>query len=109
VHFLTVENGSDYIPFRTILLCENADHLMAYLKKQGVVVRTFFYPLHRQPCFAYLGRDREGTLDLSDANYPNAVFGFEHGVSLPIFPTLTEEQVCFICASIKDFYAAIAS
>jgi perosamine synthetase len=109
VHFLTVEYGSDYIPFRTILLCENADHLMAYLKKQGVVVRTFFYPLHRQPCFAYLGRDRGGTLDLSDANYPNAVFGFEHGVSLPIFPTLTEEQVCFICASIKDFYAAITS
>jgi perosamine synthetase len=106
VRFLTVESGSDFIPFRMLLLCENAHHLMPYLSEHGIQVRTFFYPLHRQPCFAHLGRDRGGALDLSDASYPNATLGYEHGISLPIFPTLTEEQVCFICATIKDFYGS---
>ena len=108
VRFLTVEPGSDYIPFRMILLCEKSHHLMPYLGEHGIQVRTFFYPLHRQPCFANLGRDRGGTLDLSDASYPNAVLGYEHGISLPIFPALTEEQVCFICTAIKEFYASAA-
>lgn len=109
VNFLTVEPGSDFIPFRAILLCEHARRLMAYLIEHGIQVRTFFYPLHRQPCFAHLGRDEGGALDLRDTNYPNAVFGYEHGISLPIFPTLAEEQVGYICATIEDFYSATVS
>ena len=109
VHFLAIEPGSDFIPFRTILICENAHLLMAHLIERGVQVRTFFCPLHRQPSFAYLDKERGGVLDLDDAHYPNAVFGYEHGISLPIFPALTEDQVCYIAATIRDFYVASAN
>jgi perosamine synthetase len=104
VHFLSIEPGSDFVPFRMVLLCKKAHHLITYLSERGVQGRTFFYPLHQQPCFAYLDRMNGGILDLRDAVYPNAIFGYEHGILLPIFPTLSEEQVCCICAIIRDFY-----
>jgi len=104
VHFLAIEPDSDYIPFRVILICDNAHQLIAHLIERGIQARTFFYPLHKQPCFAFLSREAGGPLDLRDALYPNASFGYEHGLSLPIFPTLTEEQVRYICTTIKNFY-----
>lgn len=105
VQFLTVEPGSDFVPFRMIGLCPQREALMAYLSQQGIQARTFFYPLHQQPCFAHLDKNKGGRLDLRDKHYPNAIFGYEHGMSLPIFPALTQEEVGYICATIKVFYA----
>lgn len=102
VDFLEIEPKSTFVPFREVLLCKDAHRLVSYLKGQGIQVRDFFYPLHKQPCFAYLGK--EGVLDLRDKNYPNAVYGYKHGILLPIFPTLTENQVVYICEAIKHFY-----
>lgn len=97
VHFLEVEPDSDHIPFRVVLLCDNARSLMSYLASRNVEPRTFFYPLHRQPCFRHLGLG-------GDAGFPNAVYGYEHGVCLPVFPTLTREQVDYVCDCIWEFY-----
>jgi len=108
VTFLTIEPGSEYVPFRVVLICQQAHHLMPYLTEQGVQARTFFYPLHKQPCFAHLGKSHQGgTLDLDDATYPNAIYGYEHGILLPLFPTLSEEEVRYICSTIKAFYASL--
>ncbi len=104
VVFLSVEPGSEYVPFRAMLLCERAHDLMAHLERHGVQTRSFFVPMHRQPCFASLDVHNGGTLDLDDARYPNAIYGYEHGVSLPIFPTLAREQVAYIGAAIRSFY-----
>ena len=104
VEFLTVGPESEYVPFRVVLFCPDASSLMTYLEGQGVQTRTFFFPLHKQPCFEYLGKERGGALDLHDRNFPNAIYGYKHGVCLPIFPTLTREQVVFICKCIKEFY-----
>ena len=104
VRFLTVQEGSNFIPFRIVILCEDASGLMAYLKNHGVQVRASFYPLHRQPCFAYLGKENGGPLDLGDDRYPNAVYSSEHGILLPAFPSLTKRQVASICRLIEEFY-----
>jgi len=97
VRILEAPPDSNHIPFRAVLLCERVRDLMAYLKDRDVEPRTFFYPLHRQPCFGHLnpGSDRE---------YSNAVYGWEHGMCLPVFPTLKEDQVGYICSKIKEFY-----
>ena len=105
VQFLRVEPGSEYVPFRAILICPDAHGLMAYLKQHDIQPRTFFYPLHKQPCFAQLAKAHGGAQDLDDAHFPNAIYGYEHGVALPIFPTLAEAAVVQICATIRDFYA----
>ncbi|MCU0552155.1 MAG: DegT/DnrJ/EryC1/StrS family aminotransferase [Leptolyngbya sp. Prado105] len=104
VNFLAVESGSEFVPFRAALICDRAHELMAFLTSQNVQCRTFFYPLHKQPCFESLGQEQGGILDLSDAAYPNAMYGYDRGVSLPIFPTLTEIQVDYLCDRIREFY-----
>jgi perosamine synthetase len=44
--------GSTHIPFRVcITVPGGSSQLMAYLQDQGVEPRTFFYPLHMQPCY----------------------------------------------------------
>ena len=105
VTFLELEPESEYVPFRVVLICHNAHRLMAHLAQHGVQCRTFFYPLHKQPCFANPDKVQAGTPYLDDSNYPNAVYGYENGISLPVFPTLSKQQVTYICSHIHDFYA----
>ncbi|KAB8145766.1 DegT/DnrJ/EryC1/StrS family aminotransferase [Chloroflexia bacterium SDU3-3] len=104
VQLLPVEPGSEHVPFRVIILANHAHDLMAHMGARGVQPRTFFYPLHRQPCFARLSRAQGGPLDLDDARFPNAIRGYERGVSLPVFPTLTREQVRYVCGAVRSFY-----
>ncbi|OQX52317.1 MAG: hypothetical protein B5M53_08975 [Candidatus Cloacimonas sp. 4484_209] len=97
VTFTTIEPGSDYIPFRVIVFCKNAHKLMEFMSSKGIQPRTFFYPLHKQPCYQYLNQN-------NDKYFPNAIYGYEHGICLPSFAALTEEQVKYVCDTIKEFY-----
>ncbi len=98
ITFFEPDKEAEWIPFRAGILCDHAHELMRFLKKRNVEPRTFFYPLHRQPCFAYLNQN-------NDALFPNTIFGYEHGVCLPTFPTLTDKQVMYVCHVIKQFYS----
>lgn len=104
VRFLELQEGSTYAPFRIVLICQDAHHLMEFLESAGIQTRTFFYPLHRQPCFQERPElfPKPGSLD--DSHFPNAISGYEHGMCLPVHPTLTEEEVVYICTKIKEFY-----
>lgn len=103
LNFFTPEKDADFIPFRVGILCKNAHELMEYMKQKGIEPRTFFYPLHKQPCYAKHPLMKQK--NMNDAGFPNALFGYEHGICLPTFPALTEEQINFVCNTIKDFYA----
>ena len=105
ISFLKLSPGSTHVPFRAVLICAEAQKLATYLNDHGVQTRTTFYPLHRQPCFAYLGVDRGGLVDLDDRHYPNAIESYDHTVLLPCFPTLSDEQVRHIGRTIREFYA----
>ena len=104
VHFVQPHPDSGYIPFRVAIVCENAHELMRYLSEKGIQPRTFFYPLHRQPCYHYLRYQQEWWRRLADKYFPNAIYGYEHGVCLPSFAALTQEQVSYVCDKIKEFY-----
>jgi perosamine synthetase len=92
--FFKPEPGAEWIPFRVGILCDEAQKLRDFMTAKGIEPRTFFYPLHRQPCFAYLRDGRD---------FPNAVYGYEHGICLPTFSTLTDQQVKYVCRVIKQF------
>ncbi len=96
ITFFKPDEGADWVPFRVGILVDKASGLMDYLKENEIEPRTFFYPLHRQPALAKFGQN-------NDANFPNATFGYEHGVCLPTFPTLTDEQITYVCETIKRF------
>ncbi len=95
------EDEAEWIPFRVGILCEKAHELMEFLKTKEIEPRTFFFPLHRQPCYVNLYDDPK---QKDDANFPNAVYGYEHGVCLPTFPTITKSQIKYICDTIREFY-----
>lgn len=74
------------------------DTLKAFLAEKGIQT-IIHYPasLHCLPAYQYL---RHRPSDFPVANR------LQHEIlSLPVYPTLTEEQVRYVCASIKDFFA----
>lgn len=95
--FTAIEPGSDYIPFRTTILCKSAHRLMKFMSSKGIQTRTFFYPLHKQPCFKHLNQN-------DDKYFPNAIYAYKHGVCLPTFAGLKKQQVKYVCNAIKEFY-----
>ena len=54
-------------------------------------------PLHFQKCFAYLGH-KKGDFPVSE-KIANEI------LALPIYPEITEEEVDFVCETIKKFYS----
>jgi len=99
ITFFRPPQGSDWIPFRVGISYPYATELMDYLRQKEIETRTYFYPLHRQPAFAYLKKHRT----YHDKDFPGAVAGYNYGICLPTFPLLSTEQIKHICRSIKEF------
>lgn len=108
ISYLALEPGSSYVPFRMVVLCDDAQDLSRALEDAGVEARSFFYPMHQQPCFDHLDRTAGGPLALDDEIYPNAIHGHRHGLCLPIFPTLGEDDVGFVCDVIRGHFQVAA-
>lgn len=69
---------------------QSRDQFMVELKKRGVDSRPFFYPMSDMPY-----------LDKTDKT-PVAHDLYRKGINLPTYFDLTEEQVLFVCDSVKS-------
>jgi len=105
VKFIHLEEHSSYIPFRIAIIAKEAHKLMEYLGNNNIQPRSFFYPLHRQPCFQKYKNYSHPNYELSDEKFSNAVSGYENGVCLPSFAALTIEQIDYVSLKIKEYYA----
>jgi dTDP-4-amino-4,6-dideoxygalactose transaminase len=82
-----VPKDREHIYFRYVVLLENAERFMDSMMKRRVTCRRpVFKPLHR-----YLGLSGYATTDLV----------WERAVSIPIYPSLTDEEVGLITDSVK--------
>jgi len=104
VRFFAPPTHAEWVPFRTPVFCERAHDLMAFLTSREVEPRTFFFPLHRQPAFRCLQDDPCYAHSLEDGHFPRTITAYDEGVCLPIFPTLSSEQIEYVCAVIREFY-----
>ncbi|CUT00788.1 DegT/DnrJ/EryC1/StrS family aminotransferase [Candidatus Chrysopegis kryptomonas] len=76
---------------------EIRDKLQAFLNKNGIGTGLHYpIPLHLQPCFKELGY-RKG-------DFPVAEQLSESGLSLPIYPELTDEQIEYVAEKIREFF-----
>jgi perosamine synthetase len=92
---------SCFISFRVVLrtIFDDCHGLINFLKENDIETRTFFYPLHKQPCYRAWNDDRN-----EDKHFPVSNHAFEHGVCLPSFPALSREQIEYVCSVIKKYY-----
>lgn len=94
VKFLEEPSYTNIVPFRMIIRVKNRDKVIQHLEKNDIQTRQFFYPLHRQPCFKYLG--------YKDKDFPVTNKAYSEGIRLPIYPSLQDEQIEYICDKIKE-------
>lgn len=90
--FMEEVGYSNFVPFRVAIRVENLKKLICYLESNKIQTRGFFYPLHRQPCFDYLGYELDA--------FPVANKVYSEGLCLPVFPSLTKEQIEYLCKNI---------
>lgn len=70
-----------------------------YLKVRGIETAVH-YPLaiHQHACFS--------NVDFGESTYPQAERLAARGVSLPMGPTLTEDEINYVCKVIRNFFGA---
>lgn len=73
------------------------DELQNHLKDNGIATGLHYpVPLHQQKCFEHLGYKR--------GNFPVTENLAETGISLPMFPELSDQQIDYVSDKIKDFF-----
>jgi dTDP-4-amino-4,6-dideoxygalactose transaminase len=73
------------------------DKLMHHLNEKGIASGLHYpIPLHLQKCFNYLGYKK--------GDFPVSEQLAEHGLSLPIYPELNDEQINYVCEKIRKFF-----
>jgi perosamine synthetase len=71
------------------------DEIISSLWQAGVSTRLYYPPMHKAGVFAPFGPHK-------DADYPNALWYAERAMSLPIYPTITEEEQAFVAKGLLD-------
>ena len=86
-----------HIPFRVVFMTkEKSEGLMKYMGENGIETRTFFYPLHMQPCMKQFSQNHK--------LLKNSIYAYEHGVCLPSYVALEAKQIEYVCSVIKKYY-----
>jgi dTDP-4-amino-4,6-dideoxygalactose transaminase len=73
------------------------DELSKFLNDKGIATGLHYpIPLHLQPCFSELGYKK--------GKFPETEKLAENGLSLPMYPELSDAQIEYVCDSIKHFF-----
>jgi perosamine synthetase len=74
------------------------DELKAWLESQGIGCGVHYaLPIHLQPIYQALYGFKDGT-------FPSSEELCKTCLSIPIFPSISREEIAFICERIRDFY-----
>ena len=98
VTLITPTIGSNHIPFRVVITTRTPEErtgLEQVLKKNSIETRTFFYPLHLQPCYSKINKNK---------NIKTSVDMYSRGICLPSFPALTKVEITYICEKINLYF-----
>ena len=87
-------NGHAYHLY--IIIVDRRDELMNFLREQNIYTQVHYIPVHLMPYYKKFG------WKLGDM--PNAESYYKSCLSLPIFPTLTDEEQDFVINQIIDFF-----
>ncbi|MBD0291468.1 MAG: DegT/DnrJ/EryC1/StrS family aminotransferase, partial [Thermoleophilia bacterium] len=93
-----VASGSDPVWHVFVVRTGDPDALAAHLAHAGVMTgRHYPEPPHLSGAYSHLG--------FSEGAFPVAEALAREGLSLPLFPGVSEEQLTHVCESVVDFFA----
>jgi len=75
---------------------EKRDELHKYLRTKDIFAQIHYIPVHLMPYYRQFGW-KEGDMPMAENYYKNCI-------SLPIYPSLKDEEQDFVIKSILDFY-----
>lgn len=78
-----------------IIQVENRSGLYNYLHENNIYAQVHYVPLHMMPYYQQLG-SKKGNMPVVEEYY-------EHCISLPMYPTLTEEEQVYVIQKIIEF------
>jgi len=79
-----------------VIRVNNRDELIDALKGAGVGTSVHFIPVHKHPYY----KNRYGYLD---SNYPASNEVFKGALSLPIYPSMTDEEVAYVANKVIEY------
>ena len=92
-----VKENNTPVDYVFCLQAEKRDELENYLKEHEIGVSVYYpLPLHLQKCFEYLGYKK--------GDFPTAEKLCHNVIALPMFPELTDDEIDFVCDTIRKFY-----
>lgn len=97
IRFPKIKGDQSPVYYVFNILAEKRDELASFLKENEIGSSIYYpIPLHMQKCFSYLGHKK--------GDFPVAEKISQEILALPIYPEITEEEVDFVCETIKKFY-----
>jgi len=63
------------------------------LREKGIGVNLHYFPVHLQPYYQKLG--------FKEGDFPNAEKYFRKSISIPMYPTITDEEIEYVVKSLK--------
>jgi UDP-4-amino-4,6-dideoxy-N-acetyl-beta-L-altrosamine transaminase len=79
-----------------VIEVENRDLLYNFLREKKIFTQVHYIPVHFQPYYQSLG--------FKKGDFPNAEAYYEKCLSLPMYPTLTEEEQQYVIDILNDFF-----
>ena len=87
VSFPAIDTRSNDVPFRVVVIVPDPVDLQA--KLTDIQTRPVFYPLHLQPPY------------LQEGKFPHSIYAHAHGLALPSWVGLTDEQIKYIAKEVN--------
>jgi dTDP-4-amino-4,6-dideoxygalactose transaminase len=92
-----VEPWAYHVYHLFVVRAKERNALMKYLADKGITTLIHYpTPIHLQGVYRFLGYER--------GSFPEAETAAEEIISLPMYPSLTEEEIRYVCDTIRTFY-----
>lgn len=79
-----------------VIRVNNRDELIDLLKNAGIGTSVHFIPVHKHPYY----KNRYGYID---SDYPASNEVFKGALSLPIYPSMTDEEVAYVANKVIEY------
>lgn len=96
IKFQSLPEGNYNAHHLFVIEVEDRKALYDYLREQGVFAQIHYIPLHTLPYYKEIG--------YGDADLSNAEHYYKHCISLPMYPSLKDEEQQYVINKVLGFY-----